>query len=87
VFFWQDDLAIGVDNHPSTFFRPKGSSASIFLMKYGFKKEAADLTCKTIMLFGNDLKKKGALHEYYDPDSGAPIMNKGFKTVIIWCLI
>jgi putative isomerase len=31
LFYWQDDLAIGVDNDPSTFFRPKGSSASIFL--------------------------------------------------------
>ena len=27
LFFWQDDLAIGVDNDPSTFFRPKRSSA------------------------------------------------------------
>jgi len=31
------------------------------------------------MLFGNDFKKEGALHEYYDPDTGAPIMNKGFQ--------
>ena len=29
LYYWQDDLAIGVDNDPSTFFRPKGSSASI----------------------------------------------------------
>ncbi|HSC36748.1 MAG TPA: hypothetical protein VLD19_02705 [Chitinophagaceae bacterium] len=31
LYYWQDDLAIGVDNDPSTFFRPAGSSASIFL--------------------------------------------------------
>ena len=31
LYYWQDDLAIGVDNDPSTFFRPKGSSASIYL--------------------------------------------------------
>ena len=31
LFYWQDDLAIGVDNDPATFFRPKGSSGSIFL--------------------------------------------------------
>ena len=31
LYFWQDDLAIGVDNDPSTFFRPKRSSASIYL--------------------------------------------------------
>ena len=34
---------------------------------------------KTITLFGNDFKKEGALHKYYDPDSGVPIMNKGFQ--------
>ena len=31
LFFWQNDLAIGVDNDPSTFFRPNRSSASIYL--------------------------------------------------------
>ncbi len=31
LYYWQDDLAIGVDNDPSTFFRPKKSSASIYL--------------------------------------------------------
>ena len=31
LYYWQDDLAIGVDNDPSTFFRPKKSSGSIFL--------------------------------------------------------
>ena len=33
----------------------------------------------TVSLFGEDLKKEGALHEYYDPDTGAPIINKGFQ--------
>jgi glycogen debranching enzyme len=49
------------------------------LLKYGYKKEATELAYKTITLFGDDFKKEGALHEYYDPDSGAPIMNKGFQ--------
>lgn len=49
------------------------------LLKYGYKQEANELACKTIMLFGNDYKKNGALHEYYNPDSGEPIMNKGFQ--------
>lgn len=31
LFFWIDDYAIGVDNDPCTFFRPKESSASIYL--------------------------------------------------------
>ncbi len=31
LYFWLDDTAIGVDNDPCTFYRPKHSSASIFL--------------------------------------------------------
>ena len=31
LYFWIDDFAIGVDNDPCTFYRPKRSSASIFL--------------------------------------------------------
>lgn len=31
LYFWIDDLAIGVDNDPCTFYRPKKSSASIYL--------------------------------------------------------
>lgn len=31
LFFWKDDFAIGVDNDPSTFYRPKNSSGSIYL--------------------------------------------------------
>ena len=34
---------------------------------------------KTIALFGQDLSKEGALHEYYNPETGEPIMNKGFQ--------
>ncbi len=31
LYFWLDDLAIGVDNDPCTFYRPPKSSASIYL--------------------------------------------------------
>ncbi len=31
LYFWLDDGAIGVDNEPCTFYRPHGSSASIYL--------------------------------------------------------
>ncbi len=31
LFFWMDDNAIGVDNDPCTFYRPRKSSASIYL--------------------------------------------------------
>ena len=49
------------------------------LVDYGFRKEARMMAKKTISLFGDDLNKEGALHEYYDPDTGKPIMNKGFQ--------
>jgi len=34
---------------------------------------------KTILLFGKDFEKTGNLHEYYLPDSGEPVLNKGFQ--------
>lgn len=49
------------------------------LADYGFKKEARTLARKTIALYGSDLKKEGAMHEYYNPDTGKPIINKGFQ--------
>ena len=49
------------------------------LADYGFMKEARQMAEKTIALFSEDLKKNGTLHEYYDPDTGAPIINPGFQ--------
>lgn len=49
------------------------------LEKYGFTKEANELAQKTINLFGKDFKKNGALHEYYEAETGVPMLNKGFQ--------
>ncbi len=49
------------------------------LVKYGFKQDAQELASKTIVMFGRDFQKTGALHEYYQPDNGDPILNKGFQ--------
>lgn len=49
------------------------------LEKYGYKKEASELAEKTIKMFGKDFKKNGALHEYYEPETGEPLLNKGFQ--------
>jgi hypothetical protein len=49
------------------------------LVKYGFTAEAKEMANKTIVLFGRDFVKNDALHEYYDPDTGEAIMNKGFQ--------
>ncbi len=49
------------------------------LLNYGYESEARDMAEKTIALFGRDFESEGALHEYYNPDSGEPIINKGFQ--------
>lgn len=49
------------------------------LVRYGFKAEASELAEKTIRLFGRDLERHGALHEYYQPENGEPILNPGFQ--------
>ena len=49
------------------------------LVRYGFADEARELAGKTIALFGSDLEKCGALHEYYQPENGAPLLNIGFQ--------
>lgn len=49
------------------------------LSDYGFLTEARQMAEKTISLFGEDLLKNGTLHEYYDPDTAAPIINPGFQ--------
>ncbi|UZQ86593.1 FGGY family carbohydrate kinase [Thermoclostridium stercorarium] len=48
------------------------------LLNYGYKEEAAELCNKTLLLLGEDYKKTGTLHEYYNPETGQPIMNPGF---------
>lgn len=49
------------------------------LVKYGFTIEAKELAEKTLALFGNDIKRCGEMHEYYDPESGEPVNNPGFQ--------
>jgi putative isomerase len=49
------------------------------LVKYGYKEDARELVEKTIRLLGRDFEKHGALHEYYLPDTGEPVLNKGFQ--------
>ena len=49
------------------------------LRKYGFDAEAREMVEKTVLLFGRDFERFGALHEYYLPDSGEPVLNTGFQ--------
>ena len=50
------------------------------LINYGYIEDAEDLAKKTIYLFGQDIEKNGAFHEYYDPETGEGIRNKGFQS-------
>jgi putative isomerase len=49
------------------------------LVDYGFEAEARELAEKTIRLFARDFERFGALHEYYLPESGEPVLNRGFQ--------
>lgn len=49
------------------------------LADYGYTPEANELAIKTLMLFGKDFEKNGALHEYYEPETGEPMLNIGFQ--------
>lgn len=49
------------------------------LVKYGFLSEAREIGEKTVKLFEKDIEESGELHEYYDPESGEPILNPGFQ--------
>ena len=49
------------------------------LLKYGFNEEAKELAEKTVILLGRDYERYGALHEYYLPENGEPVLNKGFQ--------
>lgn len=49
------------------------------LVNYGYVDEAKELAEKTVLLLGRDFERFGALHEYYLPDNGEPVLNKGFQ--------
>jgi len=48
------------------------------LMNYGFRKEAEEICRDVLAMLGRDLKENGTLHEYYNPETGEPIINPDF---------
>lgn len=75
--------SVRASNNPSNWLGPIWGISNYMVYKglvnYGYQKEAGELAAKTIRLFSRDLEKNGALHEYYEPDTGEPILNKGFQ--------
>jgi len=48
------------------------------MLNYGYRKEAEEICGHSLILLGEDLKKTGCMHEYYNPFNGEPVMNGGF---------
>lgn len=48
------------------------------MLNYGYRDEAEEICRNSLKLLGEDLKKSGSMHEYYDPFTGEPVMNGGF---------
>lgn len=69
--------------NPSTWLGPVWGISNYMtwsgLVRYGFDAEATELAEKTVRLFAMDLRRFGALHEYYQPENGEPILNRGFQ--------
>ena len=75
-------FSLAASGNPSNWLGPIWIVANYLvwrgLVRYGFFREADDLAKKTIALLQRDLSRDETLHEYYHPDSGAPLMNPGF---------
>jgi putative isomerase len=73
---------VRASGNPSSWLGPVWSLSNYIvfrgLVKYGYAEEARELAEKTIRLIGRDFERFGAGHEYYLPESGEPVLNKGF---------
>ena len=50
------------------------------LLRYGYTDLAKELAEKTVTLLGKDVEECGDFHEYYDPDTGVGVNNKGIQS-------
>jgi putative isomerase len=75
--------SVRASNNPSNWLGPIWGISNYMVYKgmlnYNYTTEAKELAEKTVVLFGRDFEKNGALHEYYEPETGEPILNKGFQ--------
>ncbi len=69
-------------SNPSDWLGPVWIMTNYFVWKglktYGYHAEATVLADKTLRLLADDLAKHGCLNEYYHPETGAPLGQKGF---------
>ena len=75
---------VGVSGNPSCWLGPVWIIANYMcyrgLRSYGFLKEAEALAKVTVDLLGSDIEACGEMHEYYHPDTGVGVHNKGFQS-------
>jgi len=75
--------SLRASNNPSNWLGPVWGVSNYLVFRglvgYGFHDDANRLAERTVELFGRDLDAHGALHEFYDPDNGRPIMTRGFQ--------
>lgn len=69
-------------NNPSNWLGPIWIIAQYLVFRglriYKFEAEARELANRVLKLLGDDLRATGTLHEYYIPETGAPVMSPGF---------
>ncbi|MDX2138812.1 MAG: trehalase family glycosidase [Chloroflexota bacterium] len=75
--------SIRASGNPSCWLGPVWGVANYLtfrgLLRYGFEDDARHLAEATVRLFGRDVERFGAMHEYYQPENGEPILNRGFQ--------
>ena len=88
LYFWQTDFAIGVDNDPSTFYRPARSSGSIYLNCLMYKELKAMVYLANCLNqadiakeFDRDAEKlKAAIQEHCWDERDGFFLQRGFES-------
>ena len=74
---------VAATNNPSCWLGPVWgvSNYMVFrgLKRYGYEELAAELAEKTLAMLAADIRACGEMHEYYDGNTGAPVVNPGFQ--------
>lgn len=74
---------VRASSNPSSWLGPVWGIANYLtcrgLALCGLEEDARELAANTIRLFGRDFERFGALHEYYQPENGEPVLNRGFQ--------
>lgn len=75
---------IAESGNPSCWLGPIWGISNYICFKalagFGYNAEARSLVQKTVLMHGRAIEKSGAMYEYYHPDTGAGVSNKGFQS-------